>query len=381
MKTKNYNDDLSSEKRVKLVTQIIVGLSLIILLILLLALWNDGFTFWTGITDYVTTSYIGAFIGGTLGVLFAFLNAYLLYKTLKTQSVFNKYAVHNNTKESFISQYYELLHIHDEIVNQFTLGQDKGRQVFKTLFDEFRLIFECVEKYLSEINKWNPDSLPKGSDNRKIYEFVKSIDTKDYNYEKFKIVYSYGYFFYGCKNFSMCEGEEEPEELLNQRMAHYVKVKLDGKIPEDGRNYLLGHYFRQMYMCVRYIDNTELLSDSEKYVCIKMLRAQMSDYEQILLYYNSFSPMGYIWQNPLGKTKLKQMSIICKYRMIKNVPYFFYYVGISPSLYFKTENDALAKQNIKLFEQTPSFDEDAKLSGYNGFCFMMASKKLIDKEN
>lgn len=128
-------------------------------------------------------------------------------------------------------------------------------------------------------------------------------------------------------------------------------------------------------MCVRYIDDTKLLSDSEKYVCLKMLRAQMSDYEQILLYYNSLSPMGYVWQKPLGKTELKQMSLICKYRMIKNVPHFFNYVGISPSWYFRTEKDALAKQNIKLFEQTPSFDKDPKLSGFKGFCFMMASRK------
>lgn len=369
------NEEGNSEKRIKLTTFIIVGVGITITSILILVLLQDDFTFWKGNTDYATTSYVGAFIGGTLGALFAFLNAYLLYKTLKAQSLFNSYTAQNYIKEDFINRYYELLHIHNEIVNQFRIGTDEGRQVFKTLFNEFQLIFECVENYLSEINKWNPDSLPKGSDDRRIYEFVKSIDIKDYNYQKFKIVYSYGYFFYGCKNFSMCEGVEEPEELLNQRMAHYVKVKLDGKIPEDGRNYLLGHYFRQMYMCVRYIDNSELLSDSEKYVCIKMFRAQMSDYEQILLYYNSLSPMGYVWQKPLGKTKLKQMSHICRYRMIKNVPHFFYYVGISPSLYFKTEKDALAKQNIKLFEQTPSYDEDAKLSGYNGFCFMMASRK------
>ncbi|MCM1140860.1 MAG: putative phage abortive infection protein [Muribaculum sp.] len=200
------------------------------------------------------------------------------------------------------------------------------------------------------------------------------------NYEKFKIVYSYGYFFYGCMKYSMCEGVEEPEELLNQRMAHYVKVKLDGKIPEDGRNYLLGHYFRQMYMCVKYIDDTELLSDKEKYTCIKMLRTQMSDYEQIMLYYNSLSPIGYAWQKPLGETELKKMSLICKYRMIKNVPHFFYYMGISPSCYFRIEKDALTKQNIKLFEQTPSFDEDSKLSGYNGFCFMMTSKKMNQRK-
>lgn len=360
-------------------TYIIVGIAIIIVSILILALLFDGFTFWKGSTDYVITSYIGAFVGGTLGSLFALLNAYLLYKTLGTQSKFNKQTTQNYTKESFISRYYELLHIHDEIVNQFCIGKDEGRQVFKVLFDEFRLIFECVEKYLSEITQWNPASLSDGSEEKKIYKFVKSIDIRDYNYEKFKIVYSYGYFFYGCMNFSMCEGIEEPEELLNHHLAHNVKCKLDKKIPDDGRNYLLGHYFRQLYMCVRYIDDTELLSESEKYALVKMLRTQMSDYEQILLYYNSLSPMGYVWQKPLGETIPSQMSLLCKYRMIKNVPHFFYYVGISPAEYFKIEKDSYAKKNIKLFEQTPTFDEDTMLTGYKGFCFMMVSHKEKSK--
>ncbi|WP_165157816.1 putative phage abortive infection protein [Parabacteroides sp. ZJ-118] len=375
MSRPNSNEKIISSAKTKMISCTVVGLGIIIVVILIIILCSDGFTFWAGTTDYLTTSYIGAFIGGTVGTLCTFLNAYLLYKTLSAQSKFNDHITQNNIKEIFISRYYELLHIHHEIVNQFSIDSDKGRQVFKTLFDEFRIIFEYVESCLTEISKWDPDSLNEGSDERKIYDFVKEIDIKDYNYEKFKIAYSYGFFLYGCMNFSMCEGIGEPEELLNQRLSQHVSSKLANKIPEDGRNYLLGHYFRQLYMCVRCIDDTDLLSDSEKYSYIKMLRAQMSDYEQILLYYNSLSPMGYVWQKPLGETNSSKMCLLCKYRIIKNVPHFFYYIGISPGDYFKIEKESYANQNIKLFEQTPSFDEDAKLTGYKGFCFMMVRQK------
>jgi len=369
------NKEKILDNEIKRMIHFIVGIGISIVLILICILLFDGFTFWRGTTNYATTSYIGAFIGGTVGTLFAFLNAYLLYQTLTTQLKFNDHISQNNIKEVFISRYYELLHIHNEIVNQFRIGSDEGRQVFKTLFDEFRLIFECVDNYLSEISKWNQELLIEGSEEKKIYDFLKTVDIENNNYEKFKLVYSYGYFFYGCMNFSMCEGIEEPEELLNHRLAHNVKCKLDKRIPDDGRNYLLGHYFRQLYMCVRSIDDTELLSDSEKYALVKMLRTQMSDYEQIMLYYNSLSPMGYVWQKPLGEMNPTQMSLLCKYRMIKNAPYFFDYMGISPAEYFKIEKDSYVKKNIKLFEQTPSFDEDAMLTGYKGFCFMMVAHK------
>jgi len=106
----------------------------------------------------------------------------------------------------------------------------------------------------------------------------------------------------------------------------------------------------------------------------------MSDYEQMLLYYNSMSPMGAAWQRPLSKTNFEQMSLICKYRVIKNVPHFFDYVGISPADCFKIEKDAYERRKMKFFEQTPSFDEDSKLSGYKGFCFMMASNKKEQPE-
>lgn len=373
----DMNEKIISDGKIKMIACTVIGIGIVIVFILIIILCSDGFTFWTGTTDYVTTSYIGAFIGGTVGTLCTFLNAYLLYQTLSAQSKFNIHISRHNIKEVFISRYYELLHIHHEIVNQFRIESDEGRQVFKTFFNEFRLIFECVDNYLSEILQWDQDLLIEGSEEKKIFDFVNSIDTKNYNFEKFKIAYSYGYFLYGCMNFSMCEGIEEPEELLNQRLAHYVRCKLNKKIPEDGRNYLLGHYFRQLYMCVRSIDDTKLLSESEKYAFVKMLRAQMSDYEQILLYYNSLSPMGYAWQKPLGETDSTQMCLLCKYRIIKNVPHFFYYIGISPADYFKIEKESYAKQNIKLFEQTPSFDEDAMLTGYKGFCFMMVSKNKV----
>ena len=72
----------------------------------------------------------------------------------------------------------------------------------------------------------------------------------------------------------------------------------------------------------------------------------MSDYEQILFYYNALSNMGHPWINRKvthednkGNTVEETMpySLIIKYRMIKNIPHFFEYFYEDPRKLFKEE--------------------------------------------
>lgn len=85
-----------------------------------------------------------------------------------------------------------------------------------------------------------------------------------------------------------------------------------------GHQYHLGHFFRHLYQTVNYIDDQPwwLLSKSKKKEYIKMLRAQMSNYEQALLFINSLSGLGLDWEynNKEGK------KLITEYELIKNLP-------------------------------------------------------------
>ncbi|PKQ64101.1 hypothetical protein BZG01_15065 [Labilibaculum manganireducens] len=85
-----------------------------------------------------------------------------------------------------------------------------------------------------------------------------------------------------------------------------------------GQQYQLGHYFRHLYQAVNYIDSQSsfLFSKDEKYEYIKTLRAQMSNYEQALLFINSLTIMGRDWEysNKDGK------CLISEYNLIKNLP-------------------------------------------------------------
>ncbi|MBK6283686.1 MAG: hypothetical protein IPF54_14470 [Draconibacterium sp.] len=59
--------------------------------------------------------------------------------------------------------------------------------------------------------------------------------------------------------------------------------------PFDGHVNLLGHYYRHLFQTAKYITEQDMLSDKEQYGYIKTLRAQLTNFEQLLLYYNSIA--------------------------------------------------------------------------------------------
>ena len=71
------------------------------------------------------------------------------------------------------------------------------------------------------------------------------------------------------------------------------------------------HYFRLMYRILKFVDNTKLIEDKDKYkydyTCI--LRALLSRYELVWLYYNGLSDYGSERFKPL----------IEKYSMLQNL--------------------------------------------------------------
>lgn len=62
----------------------------------------------------------------------------------------------------------------------------------------------------------------------------------------------------------------------------------------------LDHYFRNLYRIIKYVDGTNLLdSDKQRYDYITLVRAQLSEYELVWLFYNCLSYYGYDKFKPL----------------------------------------------------------------------------------
>lgn len=112
-------------------------------------------------------------------------------------------------------------------------------------------------------------------------------------------------------------------EIRGRAVFKYVywERKLEGKllresIAESGLtpyeqavNGVFDHYFRYLYRILKFIDETELIDDNQKYRYSSIFRAQLSEFELVLIYYNGLSHVG--------KGKLK--PLLEKYSILKNI--------------------------------------------------------------
>ncbi len=73
----------------------------------------------------------------------------------------------------------------------------------------------------------------------------------------------------------------------------------------------LGHYFRNIYHILKYIDCSEEIEEKEKYKYSSLLRALLSSYELIIIFYNCLGDYG----------KKKFKPLIEKYSFLKNIDY------------------------------------------------------------
>ncbi|QHH96667.1 putative phage abortive infection protein [Acinetobacter dispersus] len=112
--------------------------------------------------------------------------------------------------------------------------------------------------------------------------------------------------------------------------SYNFKYKLFG-----GHQSRLGHYFRNMFHIVKFIDSDEGLSFEQKNSYVKNFRVQLNTFEQVLLLVNAVSIFGEDWQ-----------KYIVKYKLVKNIPKDFF----RKDLWFDMECEIkkMAEANEKL---------------------------------
>jgi len=90
-----------------------------------------------------------------------------------------------------------------------------------------------------------------------------------------------------------------------------------------GHQFRLGHYFRHLFQTVNFINDQKSLSTDERYSYVKLLRGQLSNYEQILFFFNSLSQLGRVWEfedKITGGVIPLDMQLVTNYEIIKNIP-------------------------------------------------------------
>lgn len=101
----------------------------------------------------------------------------------------------------------------------------------------------------------------------------------------------------------------------------------------DINNSHFDHYFRHLYRIFKYIDTNSLINDDERYEYASIVRAQLSDYELVMIFYNCLTSNG----------RAKFKPLIEKYTIFNNLRLELLAKSDDKSLYSETAYDRYAE--------------------------------------
>ena len=324
---------------------------------------------------------IGDTIGGIMGPIVGFIGAiatffafWMQYKA--NQEQFKQFKNQNDDirVERFENRFYELLKIHRDNVQEFEIvrysdSENKltGRRIFVSMVEELQLSYKAAE-LANNILIWNNKIKRNYFSKEELFLMAYLVffdgvstdrvvsnnqPTKSLRYkilgEKYDEILSEFLSIVenirtGFKNnmdtFSktyVINNEEDKGGMSNISTLERIPYPKLKYIPFSGHNARLGHYFRHLYQTVKYVVEQDDKIIKDKYAYVKIIRAQLSNFEQVLLYYNSISIYGKPWISE---------NYLTNWRMIKNMPLYVANFGPLPK-------DVLGETNSngdKLFE-------------------------------
>jgi uncharacterized membrane protein len=373
----------------------------------LISLWANGWRFW-GSIDIEKTGAFGDYIGGFVGTIFSLAGFIFLYLTLKEQRIAFQ-------KERFENHFFELIKLHRENINELTyttyhrgeMMTSERRKVFKDIFREFE---ECLLEVRHFLNSKDPSDyyLSKHQKDIKLIYEKKNLSVDLIDLATTDIAYCIIFFGVGKEGEmilrNLFQKKYKPEYILH--LLHYIRLKpkkefkkgfnrwnelrkqeyqsfksLTNKIYYYGKpghkdvelsqteqhihkhlqldkfygghQHRLGHYFRHLFQGYKFLNSQLNLTETERYFYGKTLRAQLSTYEQALLFINSISSIGMKWEltpevkDAGNKTteelqkEIENSSLITNYNLIKNLPgrhiYGLYYKNFYPNVKYESD--------------------------------------------
>ncbi len=400
----------------KNVAYFFIGLSLLITLILIIRIFADGYIFWSTSVKYDITGQIGDFIGGVIGTIISAAGFYFLYLTFNDQrrsfekerlesKFFDLIKLHRDNVNELNFDGKELAEHYDSLFIDKSLYE--GKSVFKVIFNQFVICKNELNPFFKRTKVFLPEYEKQLLKNQYIIE--NKIDIKILA----KVDICYSIVFYGVSSEGLIILENlfkqkykptfindilrfislkpaydkeifQKWDVVSNRNTRAKRTEIVSQIYEwrktknlynnypfvetirdyhnryikyyGGHQFRLGHYFRHLYQTINYINSQENIDYQTKYEYIKILRSQLSTYEQGILFINCLSEMGKSWElEPKINEKLKKykkcdFELITKYNLIKNLPGETIY-GIPFKEFFRNieyENDNL-KKSRKLY--------------------------------
>ena len=290
----------------KNILTIITGLIVILLIVAVISffcvIFNKVYFNTSGVIDPELASQFGDFFGGYVGVIFSMLSTFLLIYTIIDQFI-------ERQKRWATDNFYRMLEFHNDMVNQLSVAhinttkpeRSNGRRAFVV----FKLQIHHLLGLIKDLNtgeKW------------------------DLNQDQIlRIVYMI--FYYGIDG----QWIEFLQDKIKENIDFNIILNQVSKKEED-ENLKLGRtnqtslsaYFRNMYNLIKLVDNDKYLSKQEKKSLITIYRAQLSNPELYVLFFNLRSDFGKKWNDK---------GYVETYELLKNIPK-YYCDGYNPEDYY-----------------------------------------------
>ncbi len=328
-----------------------------------------------GKIDFSGTGQIGDTIGGIMGPFVAIIAAFLTFIAFWVQYQANIKQREDISIERQEAKYYKMLSIYSEMSNGVEINGIKGKEAFAELVGEFTYSYHLLDTIYHTL-LCAPTFLAR--EDKNVQNIVKQLNKDREDCNMFILNLSYNLFFYG-KHFMIVDPNHPELTALGETIKRivfslnslsgsksFIDYVKEGDFTLDlskfgdyhrlfsGHSDFLGHYFRLLYQTVKYVASLDdnVFNENAKSSYVKLLRAQMSDYEQILLYYNSLSEMGAAWNKSHGERFPEDSGYICRFRLIKNIPPNFPMFGVIPPVKYREEIRKWKELGKKFFEHS-----------------------------
>lgn len=265
-------------------------LAIVGLILTLFIVFNKVYFNTSLLIDTKLASDFGSFFGGFVGTIFAILSMVLIVYTIVKQNV-------ENRKTSLKDNFFKMIDYHNQNVSQIAVPNlDTEKDNFeggRRAFVVYKIQFKGLLSLINEIDR------------------KKKIGLKDTEI----IDIAFIIFFYGLqgswKDFISDKLKRyDKSEIIIKEIIKKIEMKPNIKMGRTNQTNL-STYFRNMYNAIKLIDNSDLMSDGEKKELIKIYRAQLSNPELYIIFFNIISRFGKKWI---------ERRYIEKYEFLKNIP-------------------------------------------------------------
>ena len=344
---------------------------------------------------------IGGALQGVSAPFSAGMAAILTFIAFWTQYSANKIMINDNHKQEAIRRFYEMLNIHKDNVSGIkykvydpqsfltktctsvanTPSIDKGgRGVFKFFDAEITYLY----KFILIVDAIQPNSEFELKKNAFVSAYNIFYKGKYRNFSERLLLTEISNAIYSIDEKHKYNDKiaEEIEKQTYDRRTKILLIKLFRRFWEQklfcgkqppflGYFGTLNHYYRHLYLTVKLVVDNPILPFKTKRDLLRILRAQLTYKEQLLLFYNWLSGNGKQWE-AMKECAQKPNAVLnnyfTRYRMIHNILPGDVVFFASMNLDEKNQ----AKKFIQLFKDV-CIEEDLPPK--------MCNKKEFDSEN